>query len=331
MAGRVLFLDSETGEQENGIAAQSSIASCAQLSPDGSRLATDDRLGVRLWPVRIDRSAVKLLGPARVLNSRPAPAKSTLSWDRSGRLLAACDYERGCGIVFDTASGAEIFRTPGHPRTTAAVICPDGRFLATATWQRSDVVVWDVERQSMAWRWSCGSATAQFSPDGRWLVTADISQSANEKAFHFWRVGSWSPGPVIVAFQPIEVTFARDGSRCALSVCRGGSRSSNWAKAPPAFGSGSPGPRALFRKSPRSRSIPRARVWPWATETTHSSCGISRPLSKDWRRWGLSDGTGRTKIPSAALRACTRTKRTASRGASVEQPAYSALRPRPDG
>jgi tetratricopeptide (TPR) repeat protein len=112
----------------------------------------------------------------------------------------------------------------GHPNLERLDLSPDGRWVATGTWQGNGVKVWDARRGTLVREVAVqGSADVLFSPDGRWLVTA----SGDEYAI--WDIGSWSrrlqiprnhatglPGKV--AFSPVggAVAIARTRSLVQL-------------------------------------------------------------------------------------------------------------------
>ena len=77
----------------------------------------------------------------------------------------------------------------GHPGMRHISISPDGRWVATGTWDGVGVRIWDGERGTLARELPIpASADVLFSPDGRWLVTGGSE-------YEWWEAGSWRPGP----------------------------------------------------------------------------------------------------------------------------------------
>ena len=110
---------------------------------------------------------------------------------------------------------------------TSVAVSPDGRWLAVGGWKVSGVRVWDLRRRRLERilrpKELVGvlSFFVGFSPDGRWLVSSTGSD-AGLIYYHFWRVGTWEPGPRIdqerngTAFY--RPAFTGDGRLMALGI-----------------------------------------------------------------------------------------------------------------
>lgn len=67
-------------------------------------------------------------------------------------------------------------------------ISPDGRWIASGTWQGQDVFIWDtVEGRAVRTLAVPQHATVAFSPNGRWLV------SSTGQEYRFWNTATWEP------------------------------------------------------------------------------------------------------------------------------------------
>jgi serine/threonine protein kinase/WD40 repeat protein len=187
----------------------------ARFRPDGTSLLTFGAAGLRFWPLgeghRPGEGLVRI-GPPRLAALPRVGNNSFARWDSAGRLVVATDAQDQQAVLVDPASLAERRRFGRHVGLRFSVPSPDGRWVATSTWQGSNVKVWDTTSGMLAWELPCGNANIGFSPDGRWLVTAlDLE-------YRFWQVGSWKPGITIRsgAMFPGCFAFTRDGSLLAL-------------------------------------------------------------------------------------------------------------------
>jgi hypothetical protein len=67
---------------------------------------------------------------------------------------------------------------------------PDGRWVASIAYPLPGVEIWDADAARSVLKLPFAEhATADFSPDGRWFITA-----TDEKC-QLWEVGSWREGP----------------------------------------------------------------------------------------------------------------------------------------
>ena len=105
-------------------------------SPDGTRLATADDRGVRLWDPATGRRRATL--------TRHAGRVTAVAWSPDGTRLATADF--GEVLLWDPATGHHQATLTGHTDWVRAVAwSPDGTHLATAG-SGGDIRLWDLSR-----------------------------------------------------------------------------------------------------------------------------------------------------------------------------------------
>jgi serine/threonine protein kinase/WD40 repeat protein len=190
--------------------------------PDGRSLITSSDSGLQNWPIRAERRpndsgaefAVRLsLGPAKHLADVGRYWAAELTAD--GRKLAAVQRNQQRAVVVDLVNGTQRRTTSPHRNARRAALSPDGKWLATATWQsqgQGTTKIWDARTGLLAAELPPdliqGDATVFFSPDGRWLVTGQDAE------FRTWQVGSWKPQRVFrreSGYSEGTVAFACEG------------------------------------------------------------------------------------------------------------------------
>jgi serine/threonine protein kinase/WD40 repeat protein len=186
----------------------------ARFRPGGTSLLTFGAAGLRDWPLKDGHGAgedLVRIGPPRLADLPRVENNSFARWDGAGRLIAATHIADQQAVLLDPETLTERRRFGRHAGLRYSVPSPDGRWVATSTWQGSNVKVWDASTGALAWELPCGSAAVGFSPDGRWLVTA------LDYEYRLWQVGSWSPG-ITVRSEGVTGYFAftRDGGLLAL-------------------------------------------------------------------------------------------------------------------
>jgi WD40 repeat protein len=101
-----------------------------------------------------------------------------------GRFLAVAQNRQAATLVldFDHPSAAVALRP--HPGVENVAISPDGRYVASGTWNGSGVKVWQVATRKVLVELPASSARVAFSADGRWLATSS-------EEYRLYEVGSW--------------------------------------------------------------------------------------------------------------------------------------------
>ncbi len=178
------------------------------FSPSGDRLVVRGLKGMRSWPIGRGsgpRDGEMTFGPPSVIELRnrgPGP----LAWDGSGRSLALC-FPFGSQFTVVDARFPELIpwlNTVSNLRNIA--LSPDGRWVATGTWQPTTAKVWDARTGQFVRELTAKSHIPAFSPDGRWLAVHEKS------GYRLFEVGTWKPGPSIpMDWDTGRLAFSPDG------------------------------------------------------------------------------------------------------------------------
>jgi tetratricopeptide (TPR) repeat protein len=190
------------------------------VAPDGSSLITSGAAGLLRWPVRRPSPGELRIGPPRPLGPLAGVPTGRIRLSRDGRTLAAVvDDERGRVLVFDLEGRGPPVELAGHRNLERLGLGPDGRWVATGTWQGTRVKVWDGRGGVPARELPVdGSAEVVFSPDGRRLLTASGTEYA------IWEAGTWAERLRIPRSQaggmPGVAAFTPDGHLLAIARTR---------------------------------------------------------------------------------------------------------------
>jgi WD40 repeat protein/tRNA A-37 threonylcarbamoyl transferase component Bud32 len=169
----------------------------ALFHPDGSRLYTFGRTGLRCWPVRSDDRGPGSLrvGPPELLGPTTVQAWFRGGRDGDGRLLAAAEHlddRRDRLLVFPAEQPAARTVLGDDFKLARIAVSPDGRWVAAGQFEPAvGIKVWDAQTGRLAWSSACDRIYVTFSPDGAWLL------AGGGRDYGLWKVGSWEPGPVI--------------------------------------------------------------------------------------------------------------------------------------
>src|SRR5262249_28004044 len=100
------------------------------------------------------------------------------------------------------------------PTATFLAASPDGRWVATGSFDGPGFQVWDTRQHAQARLWSTGDACVAFSPDGRWFVSSTGGSAYNGAEGCLWQLGTCERGPSIPlerTTSPSELAFSDDG------------------------------------------------------------------------------------------------------------------------
>jgi WD40 repeat protein len=241
--------DVATGRPAGPVLAGGGILMDAAFSPDGRQVAAlislsgsrEDRRGragsqhlpgqLKLWDWRTG----ELTGPPLTLPSEP----HSLAYRPDGQVLAVLCAE-GQALLIEAGGGRivaqwEAFQdrrgnVSSHIHNDLLRFSPDGKCLVTLSrWHLNSIVrVWDAtsgrERYpGLAHRERCQDA--QFSPDGRWLVTASADSSVR-----LWDVATGQPlaDPLVHPAAVSTAVFSPDGTRVLTGCDDGMARLWDW-------------------------------------------------------------------------------------------------------
>lgn len=168
--------------------------------PDGTRLYTFGRTGLRCWPIRPDsRGAGSLrIGPPEVLGS-PREQGGWFRGARSadGSLIASGDHLNGDHdrlFLFSPERPTERAVLDNRSKFARIALSPDGRWVAAGLMgARSDqgIQVWEAHTGRLEWSLACEQIYVLFSPDSAWLLGGGAAD------YRAWKTGSWEPGLII--------------------------------------------------------------------------------------------------------------------------------------
>jgi serine/threonine protein kinase/WD40 repeat protein len=131
-------------------------------------------------------------------------------WSHDGGWLAFRQAGEKTIVVQNVDDSSQRFTLGPHDAVNITSLSADGRWLASNPWQGSAIKVWEVQTGKIAWELPCGSGSATFSPDGRWLYTA-----RNNNVGRLWHTGTWQAraGP----WDTSVGTFSRDSTILAVA------------------------------------------------------------------------------------------------------------------
>lgn len=180
-----------------------------------SLLATGPH-GIYRWPIQDTSSSrfVRLGTPQILLDNQWL---ATCALDVSETKLFVNRLGQDQALLIDLNNPQQVLTFGSHRRLGNVALDPTGHWAATATWQGTGVKVWNAHSAQLIRDLPVeGSAYVAFSPDGKWLSTA------NGLEWRLWETGSWaSVGRSLPANQlagGVASGFSPDGTLMAVNT-----------------------------------------------------------------------------------------------------------------
>src|SRR5262249_51832361 len=154
-----------------------------------------DSSQLRRWPVELSscggRQRVRIGPPQRLLTIDAAsPAGFMTFCGPDQKRLAISDLSHGLGVnLIDLVPRPRVSQSWRTPTAVFLAASPDGRWVATGSYDGPGFQVWDTRRKAEPHRWDMGDACVAFSPDGHWFVSASGGSAYTGAECCFWRVG----------------------------------------------------------------------------------------------------------------------------------------------
>jgi WD40 repeat protein len=142
-------------------------------------LVTSGSTGVERWPVRLDPGRAEFqIGPPQQL---PLPARlAGMDADPSGQIVALAYH-----VFAFVATPERTFHVGPLDDCRFVAVSADGAWLATGTHGNNGAHVWRLRDATLVAHLSIdGLVGVAFSPDGKWLMTAN-------PPCRLWEVGTW--------------------------------------------------------------------------------------------------------------------------------------------
>ncbi len=175
------------------------------LSPNGDWLAysillSDKKHAVQIWDLKTDK-------PARTLPDKQEASTIVFSPDSKTLLINIGHTLR----FFDVASGRQRShsKTGLFERTAHFAFSPDGKILATATYERPIIQLWDVETATLKpvlAGHNCLPCKIAFTPDGQRVATGGLHGKSK-----FWELRTGKSLPLVRDDLTDSCNFSADG------------------------------------------------------------------------------------------------------------------------
>jgi serine/threonine protein kinase/WD40 repeat protein len=185
--------------------------------PDGSKLFTFGRTGLRCWPIRTNGAGDLLMGPPQLLDVPYSNGFYRLGGSADGQRIVLSNKARKEIILCQVQDSKARVIGSDCPEVTTLAMSPDGRWIAARLWGRG-LRIWDMlSGQPVALPVTMTDVDHfffAFAPDSQSLFTG------TNDAYRRWRTGSWECDLTIPRERrgnaPAIVTVAPDGRLLGL-------------------------------------------------------------------------------------------------------------------
>ena len=178
--------------QDVAVLEEPTFARGIEFAPDGSFLLTVGAGYARLYRLDLSTEVLRLSGH---IGGTPG-----VCFSPDGSRLASVGKDRTVR-VWEAATGHTVWEAKDQPESGQGVTySPDGRWLVTTTWdyEKCVALVWDAGtgKRLLKLGTKVGGSTwsAQFSPDGRHLAIANISEDPASSGLTVWAIEPRSTG-----------------------------------------------------------------------------------------------------------------------------------------
>jgi len=178
--------------QDVAVLEEPSYAGGVRFAPDGSFLLTIGLRHVRLYRLDLSAEVLRLSGH---VGGVPG-----VCFSPDGSHLASVGKDRTVR-VWEAATGHVLWEAKDQPGPGQCVTySPDGRWLVTTTWDSETCLarVWDAgtgkRLLELGTKVNGSTWSAQFSPDGRHLAIANITDDPDSSRLTVWAIESRSTG-----------------------------------------------------------------------------------------------------------------------------------------
>jgi WD40 repeat protein len=164
------------------------------FAPHSGDLFTNNPKGLWRWPLRWLSAERVRLGPPEQWTSR-GHFDCAISGSLDGRLIAVSGWpysKNSLGIA--QGPPRRTVNYGPHVGVRHLSVSPDGRYVVTAPHDANGAKVWDAASGQLVHEWPRSDAwgwKAEFSRDGRWLLTSAALVNEQTSECKLWEVGSW--------------------------------------------------------------------------------------------------------------------------------------------
>jgi serine/threonine protein kinase/WD40 repeat protein len=205
----IWFWDLITGKQIGQLPTSECRSAHFQMN-DGLNVVAATSDGLFRWPLRAEATGGGSFLRAGAPQSLLRGLYRYSSLDRAGGKMLVSQEPGVDPLLVDLCNPTNILKLRGYPGCQFVALDPSDKWAASGTWKGMGVKVYDASSGQIVKSLPVkGTGVVLFSPDSKWLATADMT------ALRLWKVGSWEaasapvPGDQVSEINP--VAFSPDG------------------------------------------------------------------------------------------------------------------------